>query len=65
MMTPTEVCDAFSLCVAIAHAVPWHTVGDVVAGLALLYGLAMSVAFFLYVYRFRGQSSAYRSDPRA
>jgi hypothetical protein len=50
-VTPSDVCDAIVFC----NAVPWGKVGDVVAALALTYGVAMSIALVVYVYRFRGQ----------
>jgi hypothetical protein len=53
MMSPGEVCGAIELCGVIAVALPWHEIGVVVAVLAFAYGLAASVAFFLYVYKFR------------
>ena len=51
MMTPADVCDAIVFCNAIA----WGEVGAVVAVLALTYGVAMSIALVVYVYRSRGQ----------
>jgi hypothetical protein len=51
MMTPADVCDAIVFC----NVVPWGKVGAVVAALALTYGVAMSIALVVYVYRFRGQ----------
>jgi hypothetical protein len=51
MMTPADVCDAIAYC----NAIPWGEVGAVVAALALTYGIAMSIALVVYVYRFRGQ----------
>ena len=50
MMTPADVCDAIVFC----NAVPWGKVGAVVAALALTYGVAMSIALVVYVYRYRG-----------
>jgi hypothetical protein len=50
-MTPADVCDAIVFCNAIA----WGKVGAVVAALALTYGVAMSVAFVFYLYRYRGR----------
>jgi hypothetical protein len=49
-MTPADVCDAIVYCNAIA----WGKVG-VVAALALTYGVTMSIALVVYVYRFRGR----------
>jgi len=63
--SPKEVCDALDICVAIAHALPWDKIGAVIAALALAYGVAMSVAFALYVYKFRGQRMARRNGKRA
>jgi hypothetical protein len=51
MMTPADVCDAIAYC----NAIPWDKVGAVVAALALTYGIAMSIALVVYMYRFRGQ----------
>ncbi|MGA6965281.1 MAG: hypothetical protein WBZ51_16915, partial [Xanthobacteraceae bacterium] len=51
MMTPADVCDAIAYC----NTIPWGEVGAVVAALALTYGIAMSIALVVYVYRFRGQ----------
>ena len=51
MMTPADVCDAIAYC----NAIPWDKVGAVVAALALMYGIAMSIALVVYMYRFRGQ----------
>ena len=50
MMTPADVCDAIAYC----NAIPWDKVGAVVAALALTYGVAMSIALVVYVYRSRG-----------
>ena len=54
-MTPADVCDAIKFCDAIANAIAWGKVGAVVAALALTYGVAMSIALVVYVYRFRGR----------
>ena len=40
---------------AMANAIAWGKVGAVVAALALTYGVAMSIALVVYVYRFRGR----------
>ena len=61
---PAEFCDAMEICVAITHAIPWSKVGAVVAILAFAYGVAMSIAFFLYAFRFRGQRKIRRTGPR-
>jgi ABC-type spermidine/putrescine transport system permease subunit II len=50
-MTPADVCDAIVYCNAIASG----KVGAVVAALALTYGVTMSIALVVYVYRFRGR----------
>jgi hypothetical protein len=55
-----EACAAIEICDVIARALPWHEIGTIVAASAFAYGLAMSVAFFLYVYRFRDQVIARR-----
>jgi hypothetical protein len=57
-VTPADVCDAIKFCDAIAHALPWGVIGAVVAALALTYGVTMSIALVVYVYRFRGQRIA-------
>jgi hypothetical protein len=49
-VTPSDVCDAIVFC----NVVPWGKVGAVVAALALTYGVAMSIALVVYVYRYRG-----------
>jgi hypothetical protein len=54
-VTPSDVCNAIKFCDAVAHALPWGVIGAVVAALALTYGVAMSIALVVYVYRFRGQ----------
>jgi hypothetical protein len=54
-VTPADVCNAIKFCDAVAHALPWGVIGTVVAALALTYGVAMSVALLVYLYRFRGQ----------
>jgi hypothetical protein len=54
-VTPSDVCSAIKFCDAAAHALPWSVIGTVVAALALTYGVAMSIALVVYVYRFRGQ----------
>jgi hypothetical protein len=51
MMTPTDVCEAIVFC----NAVAWGKVGAVVAALALTYGVAMSIALVVYLYKYRGQ----------
>jgi hypothetical protein len=38
-----------------ANAIAWGKVGAVVAALALTYGVAMSIALVVYVYRYRGR----------
>jgi len=50
---------------AIAHALPWGKVGAVVAVLAFTYGVTMSIAFVLSVYRSRAQRMSRRTDTRA
>jgi hypothetical protein len=50
-MTPADVCDAIVYCNAIASG----KVGAVVTALALTYGVTMSIALVVYVYRFRGR----------
>jgi uncharacterized protein (DUF2062 family) len=62
MKTPAEVCDAIEICRTIAHAIAWEKVGAVVAAAAFAYGVAMSVAF--YVYGFRRQRTTRRRDTR-
>jgi hypothetical protein len=54
-VTPSDVCNAIKFCDAVTHALPWGVIGAVVAALALTYGVAMSIALVVYVYRFRGQ----------
>ena len=54
-MTPSDVCNAIKFCDGVAHALPWGVISAVVAALALTYGVAMSIALVVYVYRFRGQ----------
>jgi hypothetical protein len=53
--TPADVCDAIKFCGAMANAIAWGKVGAVVAALALTYGVAMSIALVVYVYRYRGR----------
>jgi hypothetical protein len=40
-------------------------IGAVVAALALTYGVTMSIALVVYMYRFRGQRIARRTNRRA
>jgi predicted dinucleotide-binding enzyme len=54
-VTPADVCDAIKFCDVIAQVIPWGKVGAAVAALALTYGVTMSIALVVYVYRFRGQ----------
>jgi phosphatidylglycerophosphate synthase len=60
MMTPADVCEAIVFC----NAVAWGKVGAVVAALALTYGVAMSIALVVYVYKYRGQRMMRRSRTR-
>jgi ABC-type nickel/cobalt efflux system permease component RcnA len=68
-VTPADVCGAIVFCdaitQAIANAIAWGKVGAVVAALALTYGVAMSIAFFVYVCRSRGQRIARWTNERA
>jgi hypothetical protein len=68
-VTPADVCGAIVFCdaitQAIANAIAWGKVGAVVAALALTYGVAMSIAFFVYVCRSRGQRIARWTNGRA
>ena len=64
-MTPSDVCNAIKFCDAVAHALPWGVIGAVVAALALTYGVAMSIALVVYIYRFRDQRIARRTNRRA
>jgi O-antigen/teichoic acid export membrane protein len=57
-VTPADVCELIVFCNAIA----WGKVGAVVAALALTYGVAMSVALVVYMYRFRGRRTARRTS---
>jgi hypothetical protein len=64
-VTPSDVCSAIKFCDAVAHALPWSMIGAVVAALALTYGVAMSIALVVYVYRFRGQQVGRSNATRA
>jgi hypothetical protein len=55
-VTPSDVCDLIMFC----NAVPWSKVGAVVAALALTYGIAMSIALVVYMYKFRGRAMTRR-----
>src|ERR1700730_5614365 len=61
MMTLAEVCNTLETCVALAHGLPWEKVGGVVAAIVFAYGLSMSVAFVIYVHRFKAGRSRRRS----
>ncbi len=61
-VTAVNVCDVINFCDAIAHAIAWDRVGAVVAALAFTYGVVMSVAFAVHV--FRGQRMVRKTSTR-
>ena len=65
MNTPAEFCDAIGICGVVLRAIPWGRVGVLIAAIVFAYGVAMSIAFFLYVYRSRGERTPRRTSNRA